>query len=172
MQSQNKSERKSAFLRFLLFFIITVSLIVLAVYFGTRVPVKENNKLREKLEAYEMQDKTRDEIMAKIKIAYSLLDTVNIAGLHTDIIDGRISQTIKEIDAAVSKVETGNKSMYEKIIKALNDRQYDKKMLRSTADFDERLVEKDRLIEQITKNRDSWKERSEQLQQQIMMMQR
>src|SRR5690606_36304007 len=99
MQSQNKSERKSAFFRFLLFFIITVSLIILAVYFGTRVPVKENNMLRAKLEETIKQNKFRDEIMVKIKNAYSLLDTVNIAGLHTDIIDGRISQAIKEIDA-------------------------------------------------------------------------
>jgi len=51
----NHKERNRAFLKFLFFFIISVWLIVGAIYFDMRIPYKENDVLREQVTRYRNQ---------------------------------------------------------------------------------------------------------------------
>jgi hypothetical protein len=52
-QVLNAKIRNQAFARFMIFFLISTSMVVLAVYFDFRVPVKENNILRAQVDNYE-----------------------------------------------------------------------------------------------------------------------
>ena len=42
MKPQNAKERNIAFIKYILLFIVTTGLIILAVFFGYRLPIKEN----------------------------------------------------------------------------------------------------------------------------------
>ena len=56
LQILNSTERNQAFLKFLLFFLITVSLIVWAVYFNVNMPRKENVILKSEVNATRQQE--------------------------------------------------------------------------------------------------------------------
>lgn len=83
MKPLNTPERKKAFLNFILFYTITTLLIVLAVYFGMRVPFKQNDRLNAQLSVYEKEKEFAITFSKGASEAKAMLDSINRSGVQT-----------------------------------------------------------------------------------------
>src|SRR5687768_18381818 len=128
----NSAERRRAFLRFLLFYIITTALIVGAAFFGIYVPFKQNQQLQDQLNVVQREKEFDKQFFTLMQETKSLLDTVNSAGPSIDVIEGRIAQKIQEMDAILNKDSISGKRIYSQVVQYFTDAKNDKKTLRST----------------------------------------
>jgi len=76
MRVLNKQERTSAFLWFLLFFVVTVGLFVLAVFFNFQVPSRENTALRKQLSSFRQEQAFQAEFLQKMDKVKNNLDSI------------------------------------------------------------------------------------------------
>lgn len=90
----NADVRKQTFLRFITFFIITVALIVAAVYFDTLVPEKENEVLRMKIGNMENQVYRQKEFMAIMEKVKDLNDSLVTLGSVHPLLDREIAEQL------------------------------------------------------------------------------
>jgi len=114
-QVLNSHQRTQAFLKFLLFFVLTTVLIISAIYFNFRVPVKENNYLQGKLDKQLKADAEQVKFVAKMEEAVVLLDSLDRTD-QVDIISGKLSRLIGEMDDL--KLNSGN-VLYNKMNNAI-----------------------------------------------------
>jgi len=170
MKPNNSTERSSAFTRFLLFFLLTIALIVTTIFFGIRIPYAENEKLREQLAIIEKENEFRDHFADNMQQAQSLLDTVNMDAAKSGLIDGRITQKIQEMDAQLNKNNTSSKEIYSHIIKALNNTQTDKKGLRAASSKDSVVAMYNAQIQELKNSLTKWQESYKQLEMQNLLL--
>lgn len=114
-QVLNSQQRNQAFLKFLLFFVLTTVLIISAIYFNFRVPVKENNYLQGKLDKQLKADAEQVKFVAKMDEVVMLLDSLNKTD-QAEIISGKLSRLIGEMDDL--KLNSGN-ILYNKMNNAI-----------------------------------------------------
>lgn len=114
-QILNSQDRTRAFLKFLLFFLITIALVVTAIYFNFRVPVKENKWLQGQLEEKRIEDATQEKFVSKMEEAVVLLDSLDKNGANGDLVKSRLSSIIGEMQT----LEPNNKTIYGKMDKAI-----------------------------------------------------
>ena len=76
LQILNSTERNQAFLKFLLFFLITVSLIVWAVYFNVNMPRKENVILKSEVNATRQQESNQMLFLDEVEKTDVLIDSL------------------------------------------------------------------------------------------------
>ncbi|HUN03474.1 MAG TPA: type VI secretion system TssO, partial [Niabella sp.] len=105
MRPNNIQERNKSFQRFLLFFILTVAIIMVTVFFGIRVPYAENEKLREQIAQMDKENQFRENFSVSMAETQSLLDTVNLDVTRAGLIDGRITQKVQDMDALINKTD-------------------------------------------------------------------
>ncbi|MBZ4188379.1 type VI secretion system TssO [Niabella beijingensis] len=170
MKPNNTTERSRAFARFLLFFFLTVALMVTAIFFGIRIPYAENEKLREQLAIIEKENRFRDNFAGNMLQTQSLLDTVNLDPARSGLIDGRITQKIQEMDALLSRNEAGSKDIYAQVIKALNNTQTDKKGLRAASSKDSVVAMYNAQIQELKNSLTKWQDSYKQLEMQNLLL--
>lgn len=170
MKPLNTHERQAAFQRFLLFFILTVCIIVAAVFFGVKIPYAENEKLQAQLTAVDKENHFRDDFTNAMADAQSLLDTVNIDPQKSGLLDGRITQKIQEMDAMLAKNDVTSKTLYNQIIKSLNNTQSDKKGLRAAGNKDSVVAMYNVQIQELKNSLAKWQESYNQLQTQNLIL--
>lgn len=90
----NSKERNLAFLKFVFFFLVTTVLVVLAVYFDYRLPLKDNAVLREKLRTYESQQYSQEEFLAVMESAKKLIDSMGKQGQPNALLDQEIARQL------------------------------------------------------------------------------
>ncbi|MES2774744.1 MAG: type VI secretion system TssO [Bacteroidota bacterium] len=130
MKPINSAERKSAYMYFLLFFGITVIIIALAVFFGMKVPFKQNQQLQQKIGMLQNEKTFAENFSIKMAETKGILDTVNKAGIQAELLDQRITDGIKGLSAMINADTTINKKTYTDIIQNLTELQFAKKQLR------------------------------------------
>ena len=111
LQILNSQERNQAFLKFILFFLITVTLIIVAVFFDYRMPTKENAILQDKLSSHRQQEYTQQLFVQQMQEVDALFDS-----LKNNVGDG--SQIIRQIDAKLTNLEQlqgSNNTLYGKM---------------------------------------------------------
>lgn len=92
----NSSDRNQAFLKFILFFLLTTALILGAVYFNFQIPEKEKNFYKEEVYEQRKEDIEQQQFLSHMNQAKILLDSMNKSG--TDI--GEVEQQLnKELNA-------------------------------------------------------------------------
>ncbi|MFT4092332.1 MAG: type VI secretion system TssO [Niabella sp.] len=170
MKPLNVHERQKAFQRFLLFFILTLAVIVTAIFFGVKIPYAENEKLQEQLAVVEKENHFRDDFTSAMGEAQSLLDTVNMDPQKSGLLDGRITQKIQEMDAMIAKNEVTSKGLYNQVIKALNNTQSDKKGLRAASNKDSVVAMYNAQIQELKNSLAKWQESYNQLQTQNLIL--
>lgn len=74
-QVLNAKERNEAFIKFILFFLITVAVIVGAVYFDALLPDKENEVLRQRITSLENQFYNQEQFVAIMEETKTLIDS-------------------------------------------------------------------------------------------------
>ena len=82
MMPLNTAERKSAFFLFLLFFIISLVIVVATVFFGVQVPLKQNELLKSQIADFQNDREFLQKFSGKVSETWSMLDKI-------DKLDGR-----------------------------------------------------------------------------------
>lgn len=96
-QVLNAPERSSAFFKFLLYFIITVCLVLAAVYFDFRVPSEQNKKLLQANAEQNAINDREEKFVAKMESISRLLDTLDKPGVSVDFFSSRIGEGINDL---------------------------------------------------------------------------
>ncbi len=156
MKPLNTKERQSAFIYFLIFFIVTNGLIVLAVFFGMQIPFKQNEKMQQQVTSLQKQQAFAQNFSAKMSDARVLLDTVNRAGVPSDLIDSKITENLKDLDAMTLRDSSVLKIFYQNIVQDMSNFQFAKKQLR---DCSNQNVDRGQLLQQL----EEWKNNYNQL---------
>jgi Na+-transporting NADH:ubiquinone oxidoreductase subunit NqrC len=139
MKALNAPERQSAFLYFLLFFVITVALVVAAIFFGMQVPFKQNQQLQHKMNHLQNEVVFADNFSAKMAGTKGILDTVNKAGIQAELLDQSITDGLKGLSAMVNSDTSINKNFYTSVIQNLTELQFAKKQLRDASSANQDL---------------------------------
>ena len=131
MDPINKAERLNLFFTFLIFFILTVALILFAVFVDFKVPVKEiemlrteNNKLNRELEFQKGFSKKVNEVKL-------LLDTINQGNQNVLYMEQVASSKLAAMKESIPPADSlREKAMYDYIIQILLSLQENKRNLR------------------------------------------
>jgi len=171
MKAVNSKERSRAFQRFLLFFLLTLGVIVATIFVGIKIPYAENKKLREQIITADSEQVFRNDFLARLHEAQSLLDTVNQATATSGLIDGRITQKIQEMDAMVAKSPgMRDKDLYAQVIKGLNNAKSDKAALRAAGNKDSVVAMYNKQIQDLNNSLTKWQESYKQLEMQNLIL--
>ena len=114
-QVLNSKERNEAFLKFLVFFLVTLILVVLAIYFNFRLPVRENKMLQDEIETQRQQDMNQTKFVARMQEAVVLLDSLGKGGPNVDQINLQLNGKLAEIAGLQPK----DNNLYGKMDKAI-----------------------------------------------------
>lgn len=140
------------------------------IFFGVRIPYKENSKLQEQLAIVEKENDFRDDFARAMAETQNLLDTVNQASVNSGLIDGRITQKIQDMDALLNKNEVSSKTIYSQIIQSMNNTQSDKKGLRAAGSKDSVVAMYNAQIQELKNSLMKWQESYRQLETQNLML--
>lgn len=150
MKPLNAAERSQAFRNFLIFFIITVGVIIAAVFFSIQVPFKENDQLRAAASTAEKQRVSTELFADKMETTIKLLDSVNLAGVQSELIDGDIDENLKSMKAMVrSDSSFQEKTLFNYIVDNFYDLKNAKKQLRDASGKDATFGELTRQNEEL-----------------------
>jgi len=157
-QILNSKERTQTFLKFLLFFLVTIILVVTAVYFNFRVPVKENAWLQNQLENMQKQDADQSKFVSKMEQAVILLDTLDKKNAtNSDLTQKTLGNLIGDMQIN----QQNSKALYSKMNKAIVE-QFDKlrvakgELINSTGDAD-RVEKLQRELDQTKRDLDAYR---------------
>ena len=137
MSPHNQAERSHAFRNFLLFFILTVALIIAAVFFSIQVPLKHNEQLREQLTLVENERTFSSTFVNKMSETMNLLDSIMLNEVQgkAELIDGKITENLQKMNAMINDSLSG-KSLYRNVVLNFADLQRAKKQLRDASGKD------------------------------------
>lgn len=130
-QILNSKERKDAFLKFLTFFLVTVALVVTAVYFNFRLPLQQNKKLQEEKVLYNMQEDTQGRFVAVMNNTLGLLDSLDNDRVNRDIITAQIEVKVKEMETIRPKDMSAYSKMNKVIIEKITELKENKKRIKA-----------------------------------------
>ena len=148
MKPQNSKDRNIAFLKYMLLFTITVSLIVLAIFFGYRLPIKENTYLRGKIKAFETQISQERKVIGKVKNVKLLIDSMDNPTANSDYLQQIISAELADIQNSILTEDTTfRKTMYSEIIQTHLELKTTKQALFKMKDVKMTMEECSKLIE-------------------------
>ncbi len=137
MKPLNVSERNHAFRNFLLFFTITIAIIIAAVFFSIEVPFKENDQLTQRLAKVEKQRDFSEEFLSKMETTIKLLDSVNLQGVRAELIDGTVEENLKSMRASIeADTSIEIKKLYSNVVENFYDLKSAKKQLRDASGKD------------------------------------
>jgi hypothetical protein len=121
MEVLNKKQRGRAYWFFVLFFIITVSVLVIAVFFNAYFPFKENSLLKVENTKMKKEMETQDKFsfqLEKVKVA---VDSIGVAG-QNDFFNEKLALSIlADMYKQLPKDTLKNKNMYNNTIMAYKD---------------------------------------------------
>ena len=120
-------------MKFLLFFVLTVALVVFAVYFNYRLPYSENKVLRDQADVQRQQEGVQSKFVAKLGEAVSLLDSLdrNVGGANLEQVNIQLTGKLTELELLRQK---GDPSAYGRLNNTMLDKlsqlQYTKSQVR------------------------------------------
>jgi hypothetical protein len=107
----NSKERNIAFLQFLVFFLITVALIVGAIYYNFQTDNENNKILRARLDKYESGIEKQKRFVALMGETKVLLDSLSKPRTNTLLLDLMLEPKLKEL----SNLRQMDTSLYGKL---------------------------------------------------------
>ncbi len=148
MKPKNSKARTTSFLKFLALFLVTVTMIVTAVYFNYKVPAKENALLKDQAKLIksdkEFQSGFFDE-MQSIKRMMDSLDGVNSRGF----LDQELSSQLVDLKQKIpTKDSTYLYDMHQSIIELYVELHDAKKELHALSDAQETIERYETIIQQ------------------------
>ena len=171
MEALNTKERNDAYASFLVFFLITIALLLLAVFFAFQVPFKENERMRKQLKRYDHEREFMNNFLGKMTDAKALLDSVNLPTAQAAVIDGRITDQIKDMGSILSADSIQDKRLYENAIQTLLGLQDAKKLARNTSATESSLGSVQQQVDNLRMQLNMCEQQKTQMQTTLMMYQ-
>lgn len=113
----NIRERNRAFIRFLFFFFITICLVTGAIYFDMRIPVKENEILRQQVSRYRTQTMAQEKFVGSMDNAKVLIDSLRQPGVNSMYVNQQIAVRLREL----ADLQYKDSSIYSRMNKNVLD---------------------------------------------------
>ncbi|PZW41557.1 hypothetical protein LX95_01238 [Mesonia algae] len=157
MKAKNRKARRNSFLKFFLLFILTTSIVVVALFFDFNVmPIKENKVLRQQAVEIEKEMQLQEDFSKDIQLLKGMVDSLDIPGQNRAFLNSMLSSQIVKLQEKVPvKDSTYRYDMYNNIIWSFAEIQKLKEELNSYSDVEERITE---YREELAKCRDELKE--------------
>ncbi len=171
MQPLNTNDRKRAFINFLLLFLLCIIIITATIFFSIQVPFKQNEQLRRELRTVTREREFSSDFTTQMSDIAGMLDTINTKALKPDLLDGRITESIKRLNLKIDADSASDKTMYRSVVFILSDIQTAKKQLRDMTGKDLNADDLRKQIEGLNSTLDAAKMENLNLKQQIFMLQ-
>lgn len=113
----NQKDRTQAFLKFLFFFLLSTTMIVCAVYFDIRIPVKDNEQLRTQVANYKTQAMAQEKFVKNMDDAKVLIDSLAKPGANTVYLNQQAAAKIRDL----ADLQYKDSSMYSRLNKNVVD---------------------------------------------------
>jgi hypothetical protein len=123
----NSKDRNQAFIKFLALFLVTVVLVVLAVYFDYRLPIRENKVLQEEVSLQRQQDIDEQKFTAKMQEVLVLIDSVDKAGVNLTQLESTFMGKLNDLEILQLKDNTVYGLMNKTIVNRLAELYTEKK---------------------------------------------
>ena len=106
MKPLNNKERRAGLLKFMGLFIVTVLAILLAVFFNTKIPKKENNFLRAEVSTNKKELDFQRGFYSEINELSNLIDSLGLGEERVSYQNQIIESKIVELKSRISKNDT------------------------------------------------------------------
>lgn len=130
MKPLNQAERGKAFFNFIIFFIITIAVIVTLVFFSVQIPFKENERWRNEIAQVDNERIFLQAFNVKMEDAMRLLDSMSTTQ-NDPIADTRINNKLSEMATMVMNDSMSVKQLYNNVVTNLQGLQMAKQNLRN-----------------------------------------
>ncbi|MBS1755215.1 MAG: hypothetical protein KF825_08135 [Ferruginibacter sp.] len=171
MDPINKTDRRKAFTNFFFLFIVCILIITTTIFFSLQVPFKQNDRLLKEMRSYVKEREFSNDFMTQMSEIAGMLDTINTKATKPDLLDGRITESIKKLNLKIDADSANDKTLYRSIVFVLSDIQTAKKQLRDMTGKDLNVDELRKQIETLTTSLDAAKIENLNLKQQIFLLQ-
>ncbi|SFW72726.1 hypothetical protein SAMN02927921_03713 [Sinomicrobium oceani] len=123
MEILNKKERVSAFLLFLLMLVITVSVLVFAVFFNYKLPWRENEALKQENDKIMNEFRYQDKFSARIDELTTSIDSLDRSGDGFQFLEQTIGLELAKLKESVPSDKEAYKQtlLYNNVILNLKD---------------------------------------------------
>ena len=118
MEVLNKKERRKAYIAFVIFFVITVSLFTIAAHFNYYMPIAENKALKAENEKLAKEFEYQTKFAIKIDSVKTVVDSINAPKQDNDFQQRLANVMLADIYQKFPKDTAINKKMYNNIILA------------------------------------------------------
>ncbi|MBO0593381.1 type VI secretion system transmembrane protein TssO [Cellulophaga sp. E16_2] len=116
MEILNKKERISAFLLFLLMFLVTIILLFVAVFFSYKLPWKENEVLRAENKKIQYEFMYQKQFIKELKRIDVLIDSLDKTKQGNIFLERSINTDLVHIKDDIPTDSLENRNMYENLI--------------------------------------------------------
>ncbi|HTE02133.1 MAG TPA: type VI secretion system TssO [Mucilaginibacter sp.] len=115
----NNPERRSSFFVFLLFFVVTISIVMLTAFYGIQVPVKENEQMKKQIADFQKERVFAQTFADRLSKTRAMLDKINLPGV-ANTTEGYIKANITKLTEQVGDDTTATRKIYVDIIANLS----------------------------------------------------
>lgn len=137
MRPTNVAERQRTFLYFLIFFVVTIGLVLVTVCFGMQVLIRENEVIKTQLAKLQQNETVLYSFAAKMNDTEDLLDSINRPGVsQPELVERDISDRLAQLNSMIENDSTPQKAIYRRIIGGLASLKDAKKQLRDAGGND------------------------------------
>ena len=121
MDPLNKKERTSVFIKFLVFFLVGIIIVLIPFYFIIQLPEKENRLLTEEYENLEEQLKFQKEYFAvQMDSVKSMLDKFEFSE-DVDFLNAELGSLLSEMNKSIVSDTSWRARMYQNIVQTYLD---------------------------------------------------
>ena len=114
----NLQEHTGAFVKFLLFFVVTTALLVAAIYFNYETPYQENRLLKDQVERNQVESLMEEKIAVNLGDARVLIDSLAEAGANKVLLEGRINNRLTKLNELLT-LQVGDSNVVGKLNKEI-----------------------------------------------------
>lgn len=154
MRVLNKQERTKAFLWFLLFFVITVGLFVVAVFFNFQVPSRENATLRKELSTFRQEQAFQGEFQDRLNKVLKNLDSVDVPGQNAEYIDRVVIDDLADIRKRIPREAVTHYGLYDNFVQTCLSLQQTHQELRKLSNAQQTIAQQKERIQDLTREND------------------
>ena len=152
MQVLNRQERSTAYFWFLLFFIITVGLFVLAVFFNFQVPARENAELRKELSTFRQEQAFQSDFLQKMERVKTNLDSMNAPNQNAAFMDQTIAADLSAMRNSIPKSAVTHYALYDNFVQICLSFQQSKQQLRGLQNAQQNIAELKQQVQDLTRD--------------------
>lgn len=117
MEILNRDKRRKAFLLFILFFVLSVAILIAAITFNIYFPFKENALLKHENQRIEKEMQTQDNFSYQLEKVKAAVDSLGTSGYKDDFFNEKLALSIlADMYKQLPKDTLKNKNMYNNTI--------------------------------------------------------